>query len=234
MSPVSADNAQLTSEVDSFMSAYATFQTLIRGAIVEAVGKLNNGGATFGEVTQILNKIERDFIDATRMRSLRMLGDASVSALETAETKTQIKTAQKLMDTAEELHSSFASDIEWAIRKAVSADIKAAQEFLSVQMMSGHYVVSSDDIARDLVFNTKDKAGRQLATKDFLFREVNYGTRGLYNSTLAVSLMQVGIDKGKVDGGSKDGTELDLDELSGPATMKFFHHNSKSLLQPLD
>lgn len=232
MSLVSADNSQITSEVDSFLSAYLGFQSNLKGVLVDTLNGLSKGMSTFSTYGQALDALESSFITGQREQLLRMLGNASVAALERAETATGVKYEGSALDATEALHSAFAADLEYALQKAVRSDIKLAQDFLSVQMMAQQFTVTTRDL--DLEFTVRDKAGRHLASKEYLFREANFATRKLYNSTLAQLMVREGMVRGYVDGGSKAGTHFNYEDLDKGIAMQFFHHNAKSLLQPLD
>lgn len=234
MSPVSADNAHLTQEVDRFRSAHLKYQTLLRGAAAEILDGLNSGSKSFGSVGAILDKLEREFIEEQRERLLNTLGNAAASALERAESMTGTESAPDSLTLSEKLHSAFAGDVEYAIRKVAKADAKAVQDFLEVQMMADRFMATSRELMVDIIFTTRDKAGRSIESEDLLHREINYATRGLYNGILAHSAVTAGIDKLVVDGGSKAGTEVSSDIIGTGMAMVYFHHNSKSLLQPID
>lgn len=232
MSHVSADNDQLTLEVSRFMRAYFNFQVGLKGTLVDALNKLSKSATTFSGVGQSLDALESTFVEAQRERLLSMLGNASVAALERAKAVTGVTYEGSALDAAEQLHSSFAADLEYALNKVVRSDIKLAQDFLSVQMMAQQFTVTTRDL--DLEFTVRDKAGRVLTSNDFLYREVNFATRKLYNVTLSQLMIRSGFERGYVDGGSKSGTHFSYEDIGKGAAMQFFHHNAKSLLQPLD
>lgn len=231
MSHVSPDNADLTGRVARISQSYAQFETALRGGVVELLAGLGNGTHTLMTMNQVLDRIGQSYTSSIRQTVLEDLGKVSQSALETSKVLDSDVMSPKALSVADALHRGFAAEIESVIERAVSRDIRTALEFVRQQIVAGRFVATTDQLTHDLSFNFTGK--QTISTVDYVTREVNWAFRQQYNTLMVHSMLAQGIEEASVDGGSKSGEVMNLmqyDQVQG----KYFHHNSKSLLQPLD
>lgn len=231
MSHVSRDNADLSGRVARLRAGYAQFETTLRGAVVEVLSGLGSGVYTMMTMNQAIETIGQNYIDAARAEVLEDLGKLSESALEASWALSDELIASKALSVAEGLHRGFAAEIQSVIERAVARDVRTALDFIRQQLIAGRFVATSDQLTHDLAFNFTGKM--TIPTVEYVGREVNWAYRQQYNTIMVHVLLAREFDQAVVDGGSKDGDVIDLmqyDQVQG----KYFHHNSKSLLQPLD
>lgn len=231
MSSVSRDNRELTEQVAGITAGYLRFQTTLRGAVAEVLNDLGNGLASMLTMNQRIEAIAQSYLKQTRQDVLLDLGDVAASALETSKAEADAMIGEKALSIAEALHRGFAAEIESVIAHAVARDVRTALDFVRTQLAAGRFVATSHQLTHDLEFKYVGK--QVLDTAEYVNREVNWAYRSQYNTMMVSTLLARDIDEAVVDGGSKDGEVIELmsfDSIQG----KYFHHNSKSLLQPLD
>lgn len=231
MSSVSRDNHDLTERVAGITAGYSRFQTTLRGAVAEVLNDLGNGLASMLTMNQKIEAIGQSFVRANRMEILTDLGDIAASSLVTSRADDDALIGSKALSIADALHRGFTVEIESVIAHAVSRDVRTALDFVRVQLAQGRFVATSHELTHDLEFKYTGK--QTLDTVEYVTREVNWAYRSQYNTLMVSTLLSRDVDEAAIDGGSKDGEVVDLmnfDSIQG----KYFHHNSKSLLQPLD
>lgn len=231
MSHVSRDNSDLTGRVAHIRAGYAQFETTLRGAVAELLAGLGSGVHTMMTMSQVIERVGQSYLTTSRQDILEDLGRISESALETSQALDSELITPKALSVAEALHRGFAAEIENVIERAVARDVKTALEFVRQQLMAGRFTATTDQLTHDLLFNFTGKM--TIPTVEYVGREVNWAYRQQYNTIMVHVLLAREVEEAVVDGGSKNGEALNLmqyDQLQG----KYFHHNSKSLLQPLD
>lgn len=231
MSHVSRDNADLSGRVARLRASYAQFETTLRGAVVELLAGLGSGVHTMMTMNQVIENIGQSYINSSRAEVLEDLGKVSESALETSQALSSELITPKALSVADALHRGFAAEIESVVERAVARDVRTALDFVRQQLIAGRFTATSDQLTHDLIFNFTGKM--TIPTVEYVGREVNWAYRQQYNTIMVHVLLARELDQAVVDGGSKDGDVIELmqyDQVQG----KYFHHNSKSLLQPLD
>ena len=231
MSHVSLDNDDLSGRVARLRASYAQFETTLRGAVVELLAGLGSGLYTMMTMNQVIEQIGQRYISSSRADVLEDLGKVSESALETSQALSSELITPKALTVADALHRGFAAEIESVIERAVARDVKSALEFVRNQLVAGRFTATTDQLTHDLTFNFSGKV--TIPTVEFVGREVNWAYRSQYNTIMVHVLLARDVEEAAIDGGSKAGEVVNLmqyDQIQG----KYFHHNSKSLLQPLD
>lgn len=231
MPSVSADNNLIAGNVQLIRDAYSGFLLGLRGMVVEILAGLNNGTKSLIAMDRDLKRFAEDrgrFLSGLIKTGLL---EGSYCAIGTCEQKTGVSATENWLSVSDTLVSSFTGSIEDSIGRQMQRDVKAAEDFLRRQLMLGRTVATTDEIARELPFKHADKTGRQIDSIDYVSREVNWSYRTNYNTIMLFSASDAGVEEFKVDGGSKDGLTLTLDEYDKLAGG-LFHHNSKALLQP--
>jgi hypothetical protein len=231
MSLVSPDNSDITNRVARVTAGYTQFQNTLRGSIAVILTGLGNGTYTMVSMNQAVETIGQDYLNAVRLQTLEDLGKIAENALKTSKADSATDVSSKALTTAETLHRGFAADVESSIELAVSRDLKTSLEFIRTQLIAGRFVATTAQLTHDVKFEVRGKM--TLASEEYVRRQINFNYRSLYNSLLQFVLITRNIDEAVIDGGSHDGEKVDLMELNLDQS-KIFHHNSKSLLQPLD
>lgn len=231
MSFVSPDNQRLSDQVARIRAGYSNFQTALRGSAAVILTGLGNGTHTLVSMNQQVDLIAQDYLDAARMQVLEDLGEVSASSLKTSKSESAPDISLRALSIADALHKGFAAEVEHSIERAVAKDVKTTLEFVRTQVMQGRFVATSDQLVHDLKFTVTGKM--TLDSDEFVRREVNWAYRQQYNTIMVHVLLAREVDEARVDGGSSDGQTLDL-MVYDQMQPKIFHHNSKSLLQPLD
>jgi hypothetical protein len=232
MSLVSPDNQQLTARVARIRAGYANFETTLRGAVAEVLNGLGNGVYNLGNMNRPIDAVADAYLSSAREHTLEDLGNVSESALKTSRAETDSDVVSKALVVADALYKGFAVEVEKSLERAVAADVKAAQWFIRNQMIQGRFVATTEQLTHELEFNIQT-GKMNLATQDFVAREVNWAYRQQYNTIMVHVLLGLDTDVARIDGGSHDGEEMNLLTYD-VAQARIFHHNSKSLLQPLD
>lgn len=233
MSHVSADNARLTELVGSLRAAHTQFQTAMRGAVVEALAGLSNGTLTMLTMNQSISDVTVTFISTASQIIKEDLGELADRSIATSKGATEDDAPFTAQDVAQSLVDAFTGDLERDISYAAGKAQAIASQFVTQQLAAGRAFATTDQLQHDMEFKMNDRAGKQLDIGDFVFRQANWVYRSVYNHVMVYILLSNAVDDAKVDGGSKDGTVLDLNNFDQIAPT-YFHHNSKSLLQPLD
>lgn len=231
MSLVSPDNEQLTARVARIRAGYSTFETTLRGVVAEVMNGLGNGVYNLSNMGRPIDSIADAYLSAVREQLLEDLGDVSENALKTSKAERDSDVASKAITVADALYKGFAVEVESAIERAVSKDVKTSLEFLKNQIAQGRFVATTEQLTHDLQFNVTGKM--TISSLDFVTREVNWAYRQQYNTIMVHVLLGLEVDEAVIDGGSSNGTKMNLMSYD-ESQAKIFHHNSKSLLQPLD
>lgn len=231
MSSVSADNQQLTAKVARIRAGYSNFQTALRGSAAVLLTGLANGTYSLLSMGQEIERIAQDYLEASRMQVLEDLGNVADSALRTSGSESSPDINTKALSVADALHRGFAAEVDHAIERAVAKDVRTTLDFVRAQVMQGRFTATSDQLVHDLKFTVTGKM--TLDSEEFVRREVNWAYRQQYNTLMVHVLLAKEVDDARVDGGSSDGKVMDLMSYD-QQQAKIFHHNSKSLLQPLD
>lgn len=233
MSLESADNAYVTDRVASLKAIYIQHQSALRGAAAESLAGLTAGTVTLLSKDAGLADLTTSFLQSTADIVLEDLGNVAVRALQASLKATDPNVPVGTQDVVEALVRAFAGDLERDFDLVGGKSMRLSSEFIVTQQLGGRAFATSEQLVHDLTFNMHDAAGRNLAIADFLLRQVNWAYRTLYNTVMVHVLLNKGVDEAEVEGGSKAGTVLDLNNFDKVAPT-YFHHNSKSLLKPLD
>lgn len=231
MSSVSRDNKALTEAVMRVKGSYADFQTALRGAVAEVLNGLGNGTYNLSNMVEPFNKLAERFLATVREQIYEDLGNLSERSLKTSGVDLLSGVASKHVTVADALYKGFSVEVESAVERAVSKDVKTSLEFIRTQISQGRFVATTEQLAHDLEFTVTGKV--RISSAEFVSREVNWSYRQHYNTIMVHVLLDSGTDYVVVDGGSSDGLKLNLMQYD-MVQAKIFHHNSKSLLQPLD
>lgn len=233
MPSVSADNQAVTSLVAKSKLNYERFQQALRGQVAELLTGLGNGTQSLMSAERLLQLSTSHVAESIRIDLMEDIGDVSNLAYNAANRKSSAEITERELAVSEAMGSAFVNDLMHSISSQLSKDVQAAQNFLLTQLQQGRFVATTAELVEDLRFGRIDKAGRFLTGLDYVGRELNWSYRHVYNSNLAMLLLTRDIDKAAIDGGSKDGTVINLEQFS-EISPTYFHHNSKSLLRPLD
>jgi len=231
MSFVSADNKEITDSVSRISSGYAAFETTLRGAVAEVLNGLGNGLYSLSNMIQPIESVAQRYLSSVREQTLEDLGNVSERALKTSGAELDPSVASKAITVADALYKGFGVEVENSIERAVAKDVKTALDFIRLQVAQGRFLATTDQLTHDLEFTVTGKT--RIGSVDFVTREVNWAYRQQYNTIMVHVLSERGIDNAVVNGGSSDGMVVRLD-IYDQIQAKIFHHNSKSLLQPLD
>lgn len=233
MSSVSPDNAQLTGMVARVRQSHSLFQTTLRGAVTEVLAGLGSGVHNMMTMNRVVDAVVHNYLLSSRAEVMEHLGLLSESALNKSKPKSDVTINESHLAVAEALYRGFAAEIEHSIERAANSDARSAMDFVKTQLIAGRFVATTDELTRDLAFNVKDKAGRHLDSAEYVYREVNWSYRQQYNVIMVHVMLANDVELAVVDGGSKGGAEVNLMNYDVFSPI-YFHHNSKSLLQPLD
>jgi hypothetical protein len=233
MSSVSADNVALTGAVASLEASYRRFQDSLRGQVAVVLVGLANGTHSMMSMNQALESVAQDYLNSSRIQTLVDLGEVSHNAFITTKAGSELDLvlSQKALSVADALHKGFAAEIESSIERAVARDVRTSLDFIRTQVSQGRFVATNEELVHDLKFQITGKM--TLDTAEFVKREVNWAYRQQYNTLVVHTLLARGIEVALIDGGSSDGLELNLMNYD-QTQAKYFHHNTKALLQPLD
>lgn len=231
MSSVSVDNKELTDMVARVRASYIGFQSALRGTIAEVLNGLGNGTYNLSNMVTPFDVIAQQYLKSVREQTLEDLGDLSERSLKTSGAESSSGVASKAITIADALYKGFAVEVEDAIERAVAKDVKTSLEFIRTQIAQGRFVATTEQLAHDVEYTVTGKM--RISSVEFVTREVNWAYRQLYNTIMVHVLLDSNIDYVVVDGGSSDGLKLNLMQYD-QVQAKIFHHNSKSLLQPLD
>jgi hypothetical protein len=231
MSLVSPDNQQLTARVARIRAGYSTFETTLRGAVAEVMNGLGNGVYNLSNMGKPIEAVADAYLSAVREQTLEDLGEVSEIALKTSRAEIDSDVASKAITVADALYKGFAVEVESSVERAVAKDVKTSMEFLRTQIAQGRFVATTEQLTHDLQFSVSGKV--TISSLDFITREVNWAYRQHYNTIMVHVLLGRDVEHVVVDGGSSDGLKLNLMQYD-QVQAKIFHHNSKSLLQPLD
>lgn len=233
MSSVSQDNQALTQRVANISALYASFQKSLIGQVVEVMAGVGSGVFTLLTMNNSLEQIGRTAVEQLRLTISMDLAELSERALATSKAEPVDSISSTALAVSDTLSRGFEADLMGVVSKLAARDVRTTIDFVRIQLSQGRFSASTDQLKNEIQFKTPDKAGRQIETTDYLSREVNWAYRQHYNTIMVHVLLSGDAEKARIDGGSKDGTEIELmkfDEVQG----NYFHHNSKSLLQPLD
>lgn len=231
MSSVSRDNKELTESVARVKSGYLGFQSALRGAVAEVLNGLGNGTYNLSNMVNPFDTIAERYLKDVREQTLEDLGELSERSLKTSGVEMLSGVASKAITVADALYKGFAVEIESSIERAVARDVKTSLEFIRTQIAQGRFVATTEQLTHDIDYAVTGKM--RIGSAEFVSREVNWAYRQHYNTIMVHVLMNGNADYVVVDGGSSDGLKLNLMQYD-QVQAKIFHHNSKSLLQPLD
>lgn len=233
MPSVSQDNQALTKRVAHISALYGSFQKSLIGQVAEVLAGMGSGVFTLLTMNNKLEQMGRVANEQFRLAISMDLDELSERSLATSKADPDASISSTALAVSQTLSRGFEAELTGTVNRLIARDVRTAIEFVRIQISQGRFSASTSQLNDDIQFKTPDKAGRQLNTTDYLDREVNWGYRQHYNTIMVHVLLSGDAEKARVDGGSKDGAEIDLmkfDEVQG----SYFHHNSKSLLQPLD
>lgn len=233
MSSVSQDNLALTQRVAHIGALYSGFQKSLVGQVIETLAGVGSGVYTLMTMNNKLEQLGRITSEQLRLAISMDLDELSERALATSKAEPDASISSTAVAVSQTLSRGFEAELMGVVNRLTARDVRTAVEFVRVQVTQGRFNASFAQLAEDIRFTTPDKAGRQIQTTDYMSREVNWAYRQHYNTIMVHVLLSGDSEKARVDGGSGDGEEIDLmnfDEVQA----KYFHHNSKSLLQPLD
>lgn len=231
MSFVSPDNQELTASVARIRAGYAGFQNTLRGSIGEILNGLGNGVFNLSNMVKPLDSAANIYLRSVREQTLDDLGSLSERSLKTSKAEMHSGVASKAITVADALYKGFAVEVQDSIERAVAKDVKTSLEFVRTQIAQGRFIATTEQLAQDVEYTVTGKV--KISSLDFITREVNWAYRQHYNTIMVHVLSHTDVEHAVVDGGSSDGLNLKLD-IYDQVQAKIFHHNSKSLLQPLD
>lgn len=230
MPSVSADNQFITEAALSSRTRYRNFLTGLRGLSGEILSGLNNGTKSFLGMSRELKDFADNFAQQMRESGEYVLREAAQNALTASERATRVSVDERGFATADALVAGFIETLTTTIEAQIRQDVQSAEMFLRKSLTQGRFFATTEELNVDLVFKHADRSGRQIDSDEYVFREVNWGLRQHYNTILLIAGSAAGAEAFVVDGGSKAGQVVtldDYDKLSG----QLFHHNSKALLQ---
>lgn len=233
MSSVSQDNQALTQRVARISALYIGFQKSLVGQIVEVLAGMGSGVFTLLTMNNSLEQVGRTFNEQLRLTISMDLDELSERALATSKAEPDASISSTAVAVSQTLSRGFEAELMGVVNRLIARDVRTATEFVRIQMSQGRFTASSAQLFEDIQFTVPDKAGRQIKTDDYLNREVNWAYRQHYNTIMVHVLLTGDAEQARVDGGSKDGDLIELMQFD-QVQAKYFHHNSKSLLQPLD
>jgi hypothetical protein len=233
MSSVSQDNQALTQRVAHVVALYSGFQKSLVGQVVEVLAGMGSGVFTLLTMNNKLEQMGRTASEQLRLAISMDLDELSERALATSKAEPDASISSTAVAVSQTLSRGFEAELMGVVSRLTARDVRTATEFVRIQMSQGRFTASSAQLFEDIQFTTPDKAGRQIKTDDYMSREVNWAYRQHYNTIMVHVMLAGDAEKARVDGGSGDGTEIDLMQYD-QVQAKYFHHNSKSLLQPLD
>lgn len=231
MPSVSADNLRISQATADLREQYKAFTTGLRGLTGEILTGLSNGTKSFLSMSRELEAFSALQTRTMIERSEYALRDAAQSALVASEKATSAMPNESAYAASDALVAGFIESVSGAIETQAKKDVQAAEMFLRKQLTQGRFFATTKELSMELVFKHRDRSGREIDSDEYAFRELNWSLRQHYNTVLMFACSGNGHDVFVVDGGSKAGTAVSLDDydkLSGA----IFHHNSKALLQP--
>lgn len=228
---VSADNQQITLDAQAIREHYKAFLSGMRGLSAEILAGLNNGTKSFIGMSRELKALADHHKHVMTGYVEMSLREAAQSALNASSRAGSADVADRALAVADSLVAGFERSVLEAMEAQMQGDIATAEGFLRKQLTQGRFFATTEELNTDLQFVHTDKSGRQINSDEFVFREANWALRQNYNSILLVGCSTVGLDQFVVDGGSKSGLSISLDDYD-KYSGAIFHHNSKALLQP--
>jgi len=231
MPSVSADNLFITQSALEANTRYKAFLSGLRGLAGEILSGLNNGTKSFLGMNRELDRFANNFIDQMRDFNDYTLRGAAQRALTASEQATGVFVAERAMAASDALVAGFDETLFETVARQVKRDVVATETFLRKSLTMGRFFATTEELNLDLTFKYVDRSGRELDSDQYVYREVNWGLRQHYNSILLVAGAAAGLETFVVDGGSKAGQVVTLDDYD-KVSGAIFHHNSKALLQP--
>lgn len=228
---VSADNLFITASALEADTRYRAFLSGLRGLTSEILSGLNNGTKSFLGMSRELNDFAENFASQMRDYNDFTLREAAQRALTASERATGVNVDDRGFAASDALVAGFDETLADVVGKQIRRDVTAAETFLRKSLTMGRFFATTEELNLDLAFKHTDRSGRQIDSSQYVLREVNWALRQHYNSILMVAASAAGAETFVVDGGSKAGQVVtldDYDKISGAV----FHHNSKALLQP--
>lgn len=231
MPSVSADNLFITDSALEAHNRYKMFLSGLRGLAGEILSGLNNGTKSFLGMSRELNNFADTFADQMRDYSDYTLREAAQRSLTASERATGISVDERAFAASDALVAGFDETLSDVVQKQIRRDVAAVETFLRKSLTMGRFFATTEELNLDLTFKFTDRSGRQLDSDQYVYREINWGLRQHYNTILLVAGSAAGLETFVVDGGSKAGQVVSLDDYD-KISGAIFHHNSKALLQP--
>jgi len=230
MQSVSVDNMRVGASVAGTVDLYRNFTIAMRGAAAELLSGISNGTKSLVAMDRDFKRLADDFEHMLAGQVGYSLREGSGNALRACEEQTRSHATDRSLAVADTLVASFTDSVVSTISAQMRADVRTAEDFVRRQLMGGRAFATTDQIATELEFKFKDKSGRQIDSADHVFREVNWSYRANFNTTLLFAASSFGIEEFEVEGGSKSGEVVSLDDYD-KKSGSIFHHNSKALLR---
>lgn len=232
MQSVSADNLLITAAASSAREGYAAFLSGLRGVVAEGLSGISNGTKSLMGIERDVKRLADHHEERVLEQLKRELLGASLSALSASERAGGGYTSERSLAVSESLVAGFYNSLSETVGKQMKRDAAKADTFMRRQLIQGRSFATTEELIHDLTFKFVDKSGREIDSDEYAFREANWALRQHFNSVLLYSASELGVEMFVVDGGSKSGTKLTLDDYDKHSGA-IFHHNSKALLQPL-
>lgn len=232
MQSVSADNLLITAAAASAREGYVAFLSGLRGVVAEGLSGISNGTKSLMGIERDVKRLTEHHEELVLEQLKRELLSASLSALRASERSGAGYVSERSVAVSESLAAGFYNSLSETVSKQMRRDASKADAFMRRQLIQGRAFATTEELIHDLTFKFVDRSGREIDSEEYAFREANWALRQHFNSVLLYSASELGIEMFVVEGGSKSGTKLsleDYDKYSG----SIFHHNSKALLQPL-
>lgn len=231
MPSASAVNEYLDSAVQHTRDQYRGFTQALRGLCAETLTGLANGTASFLGVTRGLEQLHVATLHTMRQHIEDVVRQAALNAYDSAAEFDSTLNTDKTLAVAESLTAGFAAHLVALLDTQMQRDVRQADNFVRTQLTQGRFFATTEELSVDLAFKHTDRGGRQIDSADYIQREVNWSLRQHHNTVLIYALSTAGHEEARVEGGSKSGQVVRLDDYDkvGPT---IFHHNSKATLHP--
>lgn len=231
MPSASAVNSTIIAAVETVRDQYVGFTQALRGLSADTLTGLSNGTMSFIGVNQGFERLNSAALSALSNSITEVVREVAVNAQGAVEQFDDAVNAAQTLVVADTLSGGFAASLIETIEQQMRADIRHADTFVRTQLTQGRFFATADQISTDLAFKRTDRAGRQLDSADFIQREVNWALRQHHNTVLIYGLSTAGHEQAVIEGGSKAGLVIQLDDYD-KHLHAIFHHNSKAILLP--
>lgn len=231
MPSASAVNEYLTAAVQYTCEQYRGFTQALRGLSADTLTGLSNGTASFLSVNRGFEQLSSTTLRAVRQHVEEVVRQAALNAYDSAAEFDSTLNADQSLAVAESLTGGFVTHLVSLIETQVQSDLRQADTFVRKQLTQGRFFATTEELSTDLSFKHTDRAGRQIDSADYIQREVNWSLRQHHNTVLIYALSTAGHEEARVEGGSKSGQVIRLDDYDKVSPI-IFHHNSKAVLHP--